>query len=84
MMICCNAVEQAAAELLKTCYGVSKHCPIFSEQFLELKSLSALVYSFRTKITAADYFEINKLTIFYFLYNASTYFVAMVQVYTNK
>nr|WJJ63349.1 gustatory receptor 9 [Pachyrhinus yasumatsui] len=84
LMFCCDVTMRAAENLLVTCYNLQEKYHSSSMEFKELDNFANKLINRKIKFTAANYFDINRSTMFGLFWNITTCFIALVQFDSAK
>jgi gustatory receptor len=78
-MIFCDAVETESKRGIFLCYKLQEQFSEHSDKRKELFNLGHQLKANTVKITAANFFRINKTTLFTIFGTTATYFIVLVQ-----
>jgi gustatory receptor len=79
VMIACDSATMASETTVGLCYKLQERFATNSEIRTELFKLAQQVNNNVVKITAANFFQINKATLFGTLGTTTTYFIIILQ-----
>lgn len=79
VMMCGNSVTTESSKTPFLCYKLQEHFPADSNERIEILILAKQVRTNVVKITAADFFEINRSTLFGLLATCTTYVIVVLQ-----
>lgn len=79
IVISCDITLQKANEIVEICYDLQETLPTYSKEREEVFKLLEFVMSRKPKYSAADFFVVNRKTLFSVLYVATTYIIVIIQ-----
>ncbi|XP_030752758.1 putative gustatory receptor 28a [Sitophilus oryzae] len=79
LMICCDKAKRSSEKLLITCLNLQEKYPSSSDEYHELSVFADKLSHRKIQFTAANFFEIQRSTLFGVIGNTTTYFIALVQ-----
>ncbi|KAJ3658275.1 hypothetical protein Zmor_010025 [Zophobas morio] len=83
VMMCGSSVATESSKTAFLCYKLQEHFPPKSDERLEILILAKQVQANDVKITAADFFEINRSTLCGILATCTTYVIVVLQFSGN-
>lgn len=75
----CAGTEQQANDSMNICRKLQEEMPIYSVEREEVFKLLIIMNSKKPKYSAAEFFNIDRKTIFVLLNAIATYFIIIVQ-----
>lgn len=75
----CDATTREAQNIIGVCYDMQEHFPELSVEREELLRLVDIALHERVHFSAADFFDLNRTTIFGVLSVTATYYIITIQ-----